>query len=196
MLTPKLVPALLALLALAVSCKGRDAADGGDVSPHSAPSTAHVPRALPAPSARPVSRAQPPGLSCVLQVAPSSGNRHAVSFAMANGTDAAVSLRYYHPLGFALQAWVDDKLVALRIPATDSPVVPRSVVIEPGASVTLSTPVALSFGPGSRDSDQNDPHRWWLDRAPARVRLLAKRAFDSHNALTCAGDWVGTPGTP
>jgi hypothetical protein len=128
----------------------------------------------------------------LLQVSSSTGNRYRVSLAVTNGSTTPVTLRHFHPISFALQAWVDDKPVPLRIPAIDSPVVPRDIVIEPGATKTVPTPVSLSFGSGSRDADQNDPHRWWLDHAPTRVRLLAQRGFASHEALTCAGHWVGT----
>jgi hypothetical protein len=122
-------------------------------------------------------------------VAPSSDNRHAVSLAVTNGGKSAISLRYFHPMAFALDASVGAKPVSLRIPADDSPVEPRTVSVEPGKTLTLNTPIALSFGAGSRESDQRDPHRWWLDHPPATLHLTAKRAFDSHPSLTCTGDW-------
>ncbi len=112
-----------------------------------------------------------------------------MSLVVSNGGKTPISLRYFHPMAFALDATVDSKPVALRIPANDSPVVPKTVSVEPGKPLSLGTPIALSFGAGSRKSDQQDPHRWWLDHAPTTVHLVAKRAFDSHPTLTCIGTW-------
>ena len=129
------------------------------------------------------------GLRCSLVVAPSEANRHSVSLQVTNARGVPVELRYYHPTSFALQVWIDDQPVKLRVPAWDSPVQPRTVRVAPGATITIVTPVALSFGAGSRESDQGDPHRWWLDHAPARARLEASRAFDSEPTLACTGSF-------
>ncbi len=176
---------LASILTLALHCKGPDATRSD------APPARSVSSAAPAQS---VAAPGPPssGLTCVLQVSSSTGNRYGVSLALTNADKTPVRLRYFHPIGFALKAWVDGKPVTLRIPATDSPVMPRELLLKPGATKTISTPMSLSFGPGSRDADQKQPHRLWLDHPPTRVRLLAERAFASHKALTCTGHWVGT----
>jgi hypothetical protein len=127
------------------------------------------------------------GVGCSLVVEPSSGNRHAVSLRVSNARSSPLELRTFHPASFALRAWIDDAPVTLRVPAWESPVEPRTVRVEPGATVTIPTPIALSFGTGSRASDQADPHRWWLDHTPARAKLEGSRAFDSEPALVCTG---------
>jgi len=130
------------------------------------------------------------GLSCRLVVSPGGSNRYALSIAVDNGTASRVTLRYVAPLGFALKAWSDDEATPLRIPAQSTAVEPVTTTLAPGASTTLPTAATLSFGPGSREADRDEPHRWWLDHEPVRTRLLAQRAFESHPALTCPGQLV------
>jgi hypothetical protein len=130
-----------------------------------------------------------PDLTCQIVAAPSGANRHAVSLVVAGTPGRSKDLRYYHPPSFQLFAWVDDQPVRVREPPIDHPVEPRTLHVGPTGGATLSTPVALSFGPGSREFDQKDPHRRWIDHAPARVRLRATGAFDSPRSLACTG-WL------
>lgn len=175
---------LAAFVIGAVTSCSRPPAAGDRENSTAAPD--HPPTTAVAPSATAV-QGNLQGLSCSLRVAKSAGNRHAVSLQVSNAGSNPVELRYYHPATFALRAWIDGQPIPPRVPAIDMPVEPRTVRVEPGATIDVTTPVALSFGPGSRELDQSDPFRWWLDHAPARVRLEASRVFESEPLLLCAG---------
>ncbi|MEZ4220646.1 MAG: hypothetical protein R3B13_06915 [Polyangiaceae bacterium] len=159
--------------------------DGGDGAPSPVPSAAED-------GARAVAlSAAPDGLTCSLQVAPSSDNRHSITVALVNKGSAPLTVRYFHPLAFALRAFIDGTEMNVRTPAFDSPVTPRDLELAPGASSQIVTPIAMSFGTGSREFDEKDPHRLWIPHEPARVRLIAERALASHPGLSCQGEWQG-----
>lgn len=122
-------------------------------------------------------------------MAAGADNRYSVTLLLENKTRAAVTLRYFHPLAFALSAWIEGKPVPLRVPAIDMPVQPRTVELGAEQTLTITTPTSLSFGSGSRESDRSEPFRIWLDHAPARARLSGERAFASHPSLVCGG-WL------
>jgi hypothetical protein len=154
-----------------------------------------TPSAAPTASSPVVTRESTLGLTCTLVAKPAGASRYSVSLVVESKRGQTLDLRYYHPLTFALDAWIDEKPVRLNVPAIDMPVVPRTLHVAPGAPATLSTPVALSFGPGTREQMEGDRFRMWLDHPPARARVRASRAFDGDKSLVCDG-WLEVAAGP
>jgi len=69
------------------------------------------------------------------------------------------------------------ELLPLAQPALDIPGQPRALVLAPGASVQLVTPIHLRFDPKVPPSGGDDPMVWSIRSAPVPVTLRATLAI-------------------
>jgi hypothetical protein len=110
------------------------------------------------------------GLRCRLVVHPGPRPSISLGFELENTGAEPWAGRVLEPIvPWDLRAWADGHEIAVRQPALDLPLRPRSIRLEPAERVELACPIVLVFEPDGTADD--GPFVWTLAGPPATVEL-------------------------
>src|SRR5438046_220519 len=82
-----------------------------------------------------------------------------LTFKVRNAGYESITVGYFKPfIGFDLSVWAGEEPVRVTQPAYDVPAQPQTVVIAPGESVRIDTPIRLRFADDALGASQ--PTAW------------------------------------
>ncbi|MFO0550142.1 MAG: hypothetical protein U0271_17240 [Polyangiaceae bacterium] len=127
-----------------------------------------------------------PGLDCTIEAAgPASDAGTGLELKITNRRSGAVTIGYYRPLTFDLQACVDGVKTGVTIPPWDHPVEP--VNLEIPAAGTVKVPTAVSVRWQRESGGPVAPTLFTVHHEPAPTVLMALVQLVSNETLKCVG---------
>ncbi len=178
--------------ALGIGCDGRQTPTAPPSTVGAAPSVPATATASVATTATPsdsnATSPQPPfdRLRCRL-LTKRLGSVWSVSLRVHNAGSAPAKLKYFHPLMFALDVTSAKGKLSVHSPAFDFPVQPRSVEVQPGKQVNVSSAMSLRFEPTPPNNLQAPRFDHVIVHQPVAVELRGLRVFSNAPGLVCQG---------
>jgi hypothetical protein len=114
------------------------------------------------------------GLTCELHLDPAGPGLVGVRFQVSNPGNAPVAVSYYEPfVDFDLSARTDQSDLPIVQPAYSLAAQQVESIIQSDETVTIQTPIRITFDPTIPPSGGPDPTTWTIPYGPTTVHLTA-----------------------